>query len=108
MLIIDHSGIYKADVGLKDGRIHKIGRGNPDTQPNVGHHRRSVEVIAGEGILTMGGFDSHIHFICRANGRPAVLASRVLVQMAHGTLATTCTLGPWHIGRMLHRLMASR
>ena len=66
-LIVDHSGIYKADVGLRDGRIHKIGKaGNPDTQPGVDIIvGPGTEVIAGEGrILTAGGFDSHIHFIC--------------------------------------------
>ncbi|MGB3247475.1 MAG: urease subunit alpha, partial [Sulfitobacter sp.] len=66
-LIVDHSGIYKADVGLRDGRIHKIGKaGNPDTQPGVDIIiGPGTEAIAGEGrILTAGGFDSHIHFIC--------------------------------------------
>ena len=67
-LIVDHSGVYKADVGLKDGRIHKIGKaGNPDTQPSVDIIvGPGTEAIAGEGkILTAGAFDSHIHFICR-------------------------------------------
>ena len=66
-LIIDHKGIYKADVGLHDGRIHKTGKaGNPDTQPGVNIIiGPGTEIIAGEGrILTAGGFDSHIHFIC--------------------------------------------
>ena len=108
-LIIDHSGIYKADVGLKDGRIHKIGKaGNPDTQPNVDIIvGPGTEAIAGEGrILTAGGFDSHIHFICPQQMEDS-LHSGVTTCFgggtgpAHGTLATTCTPGPWHIGRML-------
>ncbi len=108
-LIVDHSGIYKADVGLKDGRIHKIGKaGNPDTQPNVDIIvGPGTEAIAGEGrILTAGGFDSHIHFICPQQMEES-LHSGVTTCFgggtgpAHGTLATTCTPGPWHIGRML-------
>ena len=108
-LIIDHSGIYKADVGLRDGRIHKIGKaGNPDTQPGVDIIvGPGTEVIACEGrILTAGGFDSHIHFICPQQIDDA-LHSGVTTMLgggtgpAHGTLATTCTPGPWHIGRML-------
>jgi len=108
-LIVDHTGIYKADVGLKDGRIAKIGKaGNPDTQPNVDIIvGPGTEVIAGEGkILTAGGFDSHIHFICPQQMEDS-LHSGVTTCFgggtgpAHGTLATTCTPGPWHIGRML-------
>ncbi|WP_300015303.1 urease subunit alpha [uncultured Roseobacter sp.] len=108
-LIVDHTGIYKADVGLKDGRIHKIGKaGNPDTQPGVDIIvGPGTEAIAGEGkILTAGGFDSHIHFICPQQIEDA-LHSGVTTMLgggtgpAHGTLATTCTPGPWHIGRML-------
>ncbi|WP_294620215.1 urease subunit alpha [uncultured Roseovarius sp.] len=108
-LIVDHTGIYKADVGLKDGRIHKIGKGgNPDTQPGVDIFiAPGTEVIAGEGrILTAGGFDSHIHFICPQQIEDA-LHSGLTTMLgggtgpAHGTLATTCTPGPWHIGRML-------
>lgn len=108
-LIVDHTGIYKADVGLKDGRIHSIGKaGNPDTQPNVDIIiGPGTEAIAGEGrILTAGGFDSHIHFICPQQLEDA-LHSGVTTCLgggtgpAHGTLATTCTPGPWHIGRML-------
>jgi urease subunit alpha len=108
-LIIDHSGIYKADVGLRDGRIHKIGKaGNPDMQPGVDIIvGPGTEVIAGEGrILTAGGFDSHIHFICPQQIEDA-LHSGLTTMLgggtgpAHGTLATTCTPGPWHIGRML-------
>ncbi len=108
-LIVDHSGIYKADVGLKNGRIHKIGKaGNPDTQPGVDIIvGPGTEAIAGEGrILTAGGFDSHIHFICPQQIEDA-LHSGLTTMLgggtgpAHGTLATTCTPGPWHIGRML-------
>ena len=108
-LIIDHTGIYKADVGLHDGRIHKIGKaGNPDTQSGVNIILGpGTEVIAGEGrILTVGGFDSHIHFICPQQIEDA-LHSGLTTMLgggtgpAHGTLATTCTPGPWHIGRML-------
>ena len=108
-LIIDHTGIYKADVGLHDGRIHKIGKaGNPDTQPGVNIILGpGTEIIAGEGrILTVGGFDSHIHSICPQQIEDA-LHSGLTTMLgggtgpAHGTLATTCTPGPWHIGRML-------
>ena len=108
-LIIDHTGIYKADVGMQDGRIHKIGKaGNPDTQPGVNIIiGPGTEIIAGEGrILTAGGFDSHIHFICPQQIEDA-LHSGLTTMLgggtgpAHGTLATTCTPGPWHIGRML-------
>ncbi|MDB5663516.1 urease subunit alpha [Cypionkella sp.] len=111
-LILDHSGIYKADVGLRDGLIHKIGKaGNPDTQPNVDITiGPSTEIIAGEGrILTPGGMDAHIHFICPQQAEDA-LHSGVTTLFgggtgpAHGTLATTCTPGPWHIGRMLQAL----
>ncbi|MDF1708620.1 MAG: urease subunit alpha [Paracoccaceae bacterium] len=108
-LIVDWTGIYKADVGLRDGRIHAIGKaGNPDTQPGgtivVGP---GTEVIAGEGrILTAGGFDSHIHYICPQQMEDA-LHSGVTTMLgggtgpAHGTLATTVTPGPWHMARML-------
>ena len=108
-LIIDMSGIYKADLGLKDGLIHAIGKaGNPDTQESVNIIiGPSTEAIAGEGlILTAGGFDSHIHFICPQQIDDA-LHSGITTMLgggtgpAHGTLATTCTPGPWHIGRML-------
>ncbi|MEM7317953.1 MAG: urease subunit alpha, partial [Pseudomonadota bacterium] len=108
-LIVDHTGIYKADVGLKDGRIAKIGKaGNPDTQPGVDIIvGPGTEAIAGEGrILTAGGFDSHIHFICPQQIEDA-LHSGLTTMLgggtgpAHGTLATTCTPGPWHIGRMM-------
>ena len=108
-LIVDHAGIYKADVGLKDGRIARVGKaGNPDTQPGVDIViGPGTEAIAGEGkILTAGGFDSHIHFICPQQIEDA-LHSGLTTMLgggtgpAHGTLATTCTPGPWHIGRML-------
>ncbi|MEL6516673.1 MAG: urease subunit alpha, partial [Pseudomonadota bacterium] len=113
-LIVDHSGIYKADVGLKDGQIAKIGKaGNPDTQPGVDIIiGPGTEAIAGEGrILTAGGFDAHIHFICPQQIEDA-LHSGLTTMLgggtgpAHGTLATTCTPGPWHIGRMLQALDA--
>lgn len=108
-LIVDHTGIYKADVGLVDGRIAKIGKsGNPDTQSGVDIIiGPGTEAIAGEGkILTAGGFDSHIHFICPQQIEEA-LHSGITTMLgggtgpAHGTLATTCTPGSWHIGRML-------
>ena len=111
-LILDHSGIYKADVGLRDGLIHKIGKaGNPDTQSGVDIIiGPSTEIIAGEGrILTAGGMDAHIHFICPQQAEDA-LHSGVTTLLgggtgpAHGTLATTCTPGPWHISRMLQAL----
>jgi urease subunit alpha len=108
-LIVDWTGIYKADVGLRDGRIHAIGKaGNPDTQPGVTIIvGPGTEVIAGEGrILTAGGFDSHIHYICPQQMEDA-LHSGVTTMLgggtgpAHGTLATTVTPGPWHMARML-------
>ncbi|MCC0073715.1 MAG: urease subunit alpha [Rhodobacter sp.] len=108
-LILDHRGITKADVGLRDGRIAAIGKaGNPDTQPGVTVIiGPGTEIIAGEGrILTPGGFDAHIHFICPQQVEDA-LHSGLTTMLgggtgpAHGTLATTCTPGPWHIGRML-------
>jgi len=113
-LIVDHTGIYKADVGLRDGLIHKIGKaGNPDTQPGVDIVvGPGTEAIAGEGrILTAGAFDAHIHFICPQQIEDA-LHSGITTMLgggtgpAHGTLATTCTPGPWHIGRMLQALDA--
>ena len=114
-LILDAvTGIVKADVGLKDGLIARIGKaGNPDIQPNVDIIvGPGTEVIAGEGkILTAGGFDSHIHFICPQQIEEALMAG--LTSMlgggtgpAHGTLATTCTPGPWHIGMMLRSIDA--
>jgi urease subunit alpha len=108
-LILDWTGIYKADVGLRDGRIARIGKaGNPDTQPGVTVIiGPGTEIIAGEGkILTAGGMDAHIHFICPQQIDDAI-HSGITTMLgggtgpAHGTLATTCTPGPWHIGRML-------
>ena len=108
-LIVDATGIYKADVGLRDGRIAAIGKaGNPDTQPGVTIVvGPGTEAIAGEGrILTAGGFDAHIHFICPQQIDDA-LHSGLTTMLgggtgpAHGTLATTCTPGSFHIGRML-------
>lgn len=107
-LIVDVTGIYKADIGLRDGRIHAIGKaGNPDTQPGVSIViGPSTEVIAGEGrIVTAGAMDAHIHFICPQQIEEALM-SGVTTMLgggtgpAHGTLATTCT-GAWHIGRMI-------
>ncbi|MBL8535400.1 MAG: urease subunit alpha [Betaproteobacteria bacterium] len=108
-LIVDHSGIVKADVGLKGGRIWKIGKaGNPDVQPGVTIPvGGATEVIAGEGmIVTAGGIDTHIHFICPQQIEEALM-SGVTTMLgggtgpATGTNATTCTPGPWHIHRML-------
>ncbi|MGB8622955.1 MAG: urease subunit alpha [Paracoccaceae bacterium] len=113
-LIVDVTGIYKADVGLRDGRIHKIGKaGNPDTQPGVDIViGPGTEAIAAEGkILTAGGFDAHIHFICPQQIDDA-LHSGLTTMLgggtgpATGTMATTCTPGPWHLGRMLQSLDA--
>ncbi len=108
-LIIDHWGIVKADIGLKDGRIVAIGKaGNPDVQPGVDIViGAGTEIISCEGhIVTAGGIDSHIHFICPQQVDEA-LASGVTTMLgggtgpATGTFATTCTPGPWHIERML-------
>ena len=108
-LIIDHSGIVKADVALLNGRIHAVGKaGNPDVQPGVTIViGPGTEIIAGEGkILTAGGVDSHIHFICPQQVEEA-LCSGVTTLVgggtgpATGTAATTCTPGPWHLARML-------
>ena len=108
-LILDHWGIIKADVAIKDGRIAAIGKaGNPDVQPNVNIIiGPGTEIIAGEGtILTAGGIDTHVHFICPQQIEEA-LFSGVTTMMgggtgpASGTTATTCTPGPWHIRRML-------
>jgi urease subunit alpha len=107
--ILDHWGIVKADVGIKDGRIAAIGKaGNPDVQDNVSIIiGPGTEVIAGEGqILTAGGVDSHIHFICPQQIEEALM-SGVTTMLgggtgpATGTNATTCTSGPWNIGKML-------
>ncbi len=108
-LIIDHWGIVKADIALKGGRISGIGKaGNPDIQPGVTIViGPGTEIIAGEGmIVTAGGIDSHIHFICPQQIDDA-LYSGITTMLgggtgpATGTFATTCTPGPWHIARML-------
>ncbi|WP_181170345.1 MULTISPECIES: urease subunit alpha [unclassified Mesorhizobium] len=109
-LVVDAlTGIVKADIGLKDGRIAAIGKaGNPDTQAGVTIIiGPGTEIIAGEGkILTAGGFDAHIHFICPQQIEEALM-SGVTTMLgggtgpAHGTLATTCTPGPWHMARMI-------
>jgi urease subunit alpha len=107
-LVLDHTGVFKADIGLKDGRIAAIGKaGNPDTQDGVTVIiGPSTEIIAGEGkIVTAGGVDCHIHYICPQQIEEA-LCSGVTTMLgggsgpAHGTLATTCT-GAWHIARMI-------
>ncbi len=108
-LIIDHLGIVKADIGIRDGRISGIGKaGNPDVQPGVDIViGPGTEIIAGEGkIVTAGGIDAHIHFICPQQVEEA-LASGITTMVgggtgpATGTAATTCTPGPWHLARML-------
>ena len=108
-VIIDHWGIIKADVGLKDGRIHAIGKaGNPDTQSGVDIViGPGTEVIAGENcILTAGGIDAHIHFICPQQIEEALM-SGVTTMLgggtgpATGTNATTCTPGAWHLSQMM-------
>ena len=109
VVILDHWGIVKADVGLKDGHIAAIGKaGNPDIQPGVTIIiGPGTEIIAGEGrILTAGGFDTHIHFICPQQIEEALMSGVTSMLgggtgPAHGTLATTCTPGPWHIARMI-------
>ncbi|QIO32353.1 urease subunit alpha [Bradyrhizobium sp. 1(2017)] len=111
-LILDHWGIVKADIAIKDGLIAAIGKaGNPDVQPGVSIIiGPGTEIIAGEGkIITAGGMDTHIHFICPQQIEEA-LFSGVTTMMgggtgpAAGTTATTCTPGPWHIHRMLEAL----
>ncbi|BCG91634.1 urease subunit alpha [Mesorhizobium sp. 131-2-1] len=109
-LVIDASaGIFKADIGLRDGRIAAIGKaGNPDMQDGVTIIiGPGTEIIAGEGkILTAGGFDAHIHFICPQQIEEALMSGITTMLgggtgPAHGTLATTCTPGPWHMARMI-------
>jgi urease subunit alpha len=108
-VILDHWGIIKADIGIRDGLIFKIGKaGNPDIQPGVDIIiGPGTEVIAAEGkIVTAGGIDSHIHFICPQQVEHALFAGITTMLgggtgPAHGTLATTCTPGPWHLARML-------
>jgi CheY-like chemotaxis protein len=114
-LIVDHWGIVKADIGIKNGRIWKIGKaGNPDIQPGVTIViGPGTEVIAGEGkIVTAGGIDSHIHFICPQQIDEALIAGVTTMLgggtgPATGTFATTCTPGPWHIQSMLAAAEAS-
>lgn len=109
-LVVDASGgIFKADIGLKDGRIAAVGKaGNPDMQNGVTIIiGPGTEIIAGEGkILTAGGFDAHIHFICPQQIEEALMSGITTMLgggtgPAHGTLATTCTPGPWHLARMI-------
>ena len=109
VVVLDHWGIVKADVGLKNGHIHAIGKaGNPDIQSGVTIIiGPGTEVIAGEGkILTAGGFDTHIHFICPQQIEEALMSGVTSLLgggtgPAAGTNATTCTPGPWHLGRMM-------
>lgn len=108
-LILDHWGIVKADVGVKAGRIHSIGKaGNPDIQDGIDIViGPGTEVIAGEGcILTAGGIDAHIHFICPQQVEEALMSGVTTMigggtGPATGTKATTCTPGPWYLGKML-------
>ncbi len=108
-LIVDHWGIVKADIGIKNGRIWKIGKaGNPDIQPAITIPiGAGTEVIAGEGmIVTAGGIDTHIHFICPQQIEEALMSGVTTMigggtGPATGTFATTCTPGPWHIHSML-------
>jgi urease subunit alpha len=108
-LILDHWGIVKADIAIKDGRIAAIGKaGNPDIQPNVTIViGPGTEVIAGEGkIITAGGIDTHVHYICPQQIEEALYSGLTTMMgggtgPAVGTNATTCTPGPWHIQRML-------
>jgi urease subunit alpha len=108
-LIVDHWGIVKADIAIKGGRIAGIGKaGNPDIQPGVTIAiGGGTEIIAGEGmIVTAGGIDSHIHFICPQQIDEALMSGITTMLgggtgPATGTYATTCTPGPWHIQRML-------
>ncbi len=107
--IFDHWGIVKADIGIRDGRIAGIGKaGNPDIQPGVDIIiGPGTEAIAGEGkIVTAGGFDAHIHFICPQQVEDALMSGLTTMLgggtgPADGTNATTCTPGPWHVARML-------
>jgi urease subunit alpha len=108
-LIVDHWGIVKADIGIKDGRIFKIGKGgNPDVQPGVDIVvGPGTEVIAGEGLIAVpGGIDAHIHFICPQQIEDALMSGVTTMigggtGPAAGTNATTCTPGPYHLSRML-------
>jgi len=108
-LILDHWGVVKADIAIKDGRIAAIGKaGNPDVQPNVTIViGPGTEVIAGEGkIVTAGGIDTHVHYICPQQIEEALYSGLTTMMgggtgPAVGTNATTCTPGPWHIQKML-------
>ncbi|HKJ00579.1 MAG TPA: urease subunit alpha, partial [bacterium] len=108
-LIVDHWGIVKADIGIRDGRIAAIGKaGNPDVQPDVDIVLGpGTEAIAGEGLIaTAGGIDAHIHFICPQQVEEALMSGITTMLgggtgPATGTNATTCTPGPWNIHRML-------
>jgi urease subunit alpha len=108
-LILDHWGVVKADISIKDGLISKIGKaGNPDVQPNVDIIiGPGTEIIAGEGkIITAGGIDTHVHYICPQQIEEALYSGLTTMMgggtgPAVGTAATTCTPGPWHIQRML-------
>ncbi|HEY3515474.1 MAG TPA: urease subunit alpha, partial [Gammaproteobacteria bacterium] len=108
-LILDHWGVVKADIGIKDGRIARIGKGgNPDVQPGVDIViGPGTEVIAGEGLIAVpGGIDAHIHFICPQQIEDALMSGVTTMigggtGPAAGTNATTCTPGPWHLARML-------
>jgi urease subunit alpha len=108
-LVIDWTGIFKADIGIRAGRIHAIGKaGNPDVQEGVDIIiGPGTEIIAGEGhILTAGGVDAHIHFICPQQAEEALMSGVTTMigggtGPATGSKATTCTPGPWNIGRML-------
>src|ERR1700690_2507625 len=107
-IILDHWGIVKADLGIKEGRIAAIGKaGNPDIQPDVTVVLgAATEVIAGEGlIVTAGAIDAHVHFICPQQIEHALMSGVTTMigggtGPAAGTSATTCTPGPWHIARM--------
>jgi urease subunit alpha len=113
-LILDHWGICKADIGIRDGRIAAIGKaGNPDIQPGVDIViGPGTEAIAGEGrIVTAGGIDVHIHMICPQQFEEALYSGVTTIMgggtgPAAGTSATTCTPGPWHIARMLQSIEA--
>jgi urease subunit alpha len=108
-LIVDYWGIVKADIGIKDGRISGIGKaGNPDIQPGVTIViGGATEIVAGEGmIVTPGGIDTHIHFICPQQIEEALMSGVTTMigggtGPATGTFATTCTPGPWHLMKML-------
>jgi urease subunit alpha len=113
-LIIDYWGVVKADIAVRDGLIERVGKaGNPDTQPGVDIIiGPGTEIIAGEGkILTAGAIDTHVHFICPQQIEEALMSGITTMigggtGPAHGTFATTCTPGPWHIQRMIESLDA--